>query len=94
MKKTQNSIRKEGRTGHWCPHHKVEGSYNGLYVTHKPGEHDEWDNNKAQFRRKKSEVSKRKDLNDDNKEDTSEKKFTMTDNLKLALLTSSDLTGV
>ena len=41
MKKTEDSVKREGRTWYWCPHQKVEGSYDGLYVMHKPEEHDE-----------------------------------------------------
>ena len=31
-----------GTTYWWCPHHKVEGKYDGLYMTHKPSEHSAW----------------------------------------------------
>ena len=32
----------DGRTYYWCPHHVAkDGSYNGLYDTHKPEDHDE-----------------------------------------------------
>ena len=31
-----------GVTFWWCPHHKNEGQFDGLYVTHKPSEHDAW----------------------------------------------------
>ena len=30
------------RMRYWCPHHKIEGKYDGLYVTQKPEDHDGW----------------------------------------------------
>ena len=83
MKKTEDSIQKEGRTWYWCPHHKVEGSYDGLYVTHKPEEHEEWKNNRSQFRRKKY-LEKKKDNSDESKEKNSKtsKKLVINENLK------------
>ena len=31
----------DGRTWYWCPRHKdKDGKYDKLYVTHKPGDHD------------------------------------------------------
>ena len=95
MKKTEDSIQKEGRTWYWCPHHKVEGSYEGLYVTHKPEEHEEWKNNRSQFRRKKY-LDKKKDNSDEGKEKDSDtsKKLVINENLKAALLTHSDLSAL
>ena len=94
MKKTEDIIQQHGKTWYWCPHHKVEGSYDGLYVTHKPDEHDEWKKNKFQFRRNKFSRDKKMDAEEDKSEDeSSEKKLTISDNLKAALLTHCDLTG-
>ena len=30
----------DGKTYHWCPKHKYEGDHDGLYVLHKPEDHD------------------------------------------------------
>lgn len=90
MKKTQDSVQQDGKTWYWCPHHKVEGSYDGLYVTHKPEEHEEWKNNKAQFRKKKTD--ERKEANSSN-DDQSSKKLYINDNLKAALMTHCDISG-
>ena len=38
---------KDGKTWHWCPHHKLEGSFDGLYYhNHTPATHDEWKKSK------------------------------------------------
>ena len=26
----------------WCPHHKWEGKFDGLYMTHKSADFDQW----------------------------------------------------
>jgi hypothetical protein len=40
-KKTKDSVKIDGKTYHWCPKHKYEGDHDGLYVLHKPEDHDE-----------------------------------------------------
>ena len=40
--KKEASVQRDGKTWWWCPHHKKEGLFDGLYMTHKPSEHDEW----------------------------------------------------
>ena len=42
MVKQGNTKVVNGVTFWWCPHHKNEGQFDGLYVTHKPSEHDAW----------------------------------------------------
>ena len=43
MKKKSDSVERDGKTWHWCPHHKLPGVFDGLYMQHKPGKgHDEW----------------------------------------------------
>ena len=42
MVKQGNTKVVNGVTFWWCPHHKNEGQFDGLYVTHKPSEHDSW----------------------------------------------------
>ena len=33
----------DGTTYWWCLHHRLEGVFDGLYMTHRPGhEHDLW----------------------------------------------------
>ena len=40
-KKTKDSLKIDGKTYYWCPKHKYEGDHDGLYVLHKPEDHDE-----------------------------------------------------
>ena len=61
MTKTSDSIEKDGKTWHWCPH-QVDGIYDGLYVTHRPEEHEDWKKNKFQFRREKIQKDKKKKM--------------------------------
>ena len=43
MKKTEDVVKRDGKTYYWCPHHKQPGKYDGLYVSsHKPEDHDEY----------------------------------------------------
>jgi len=45
--KTEPMVNRDGKTFHWCPKHKGKnGEMTGLYVTHKPEDHDEWVANK------------------------------------------------
>ena len=44
----------DGKTWYWCPHHKREGLYDGMYVTHPPDKHDEWQERKTSWGKKKS----------------------------------------
>ena len=90
MTKKSDSIEKDGKTWHWCLHHKVDGTYDGLYVTHRPEEHEDWKKNKFQFRCEKFQKNKKKE---DEIEESSNKSLMINDNLKTALLTHSDLTG-
>ena len=60
MKKKGDSLERDGKTWHWCPHHKLPGVFDGLYMPHKPGkEHDEWVSKKKQRqeRRKQGKAS-------------------------------------
>ena len=41
-KKEGDKVNQEGKTWWWYPHHKKEGLFDGLYMPHKPSEHDDW----------------------------------------------------
>ena len=44
-----DKITRNGKEWHWCPHHKLEGKYNGLYMPHDPNEsHKKWAAKKAE----------------------------------------------
>ena len=86
-------MEKEGKTWFWCPHHKMEGKYDGLYVTHKPEEHDEWLQRKnARLSRKKCTKNDAKsDESSNKKEDEDSNKLVISDSLKAALMTHMDI---
>ena len=91
MKKTTESVERYGKKWYWCPKHVVPGTYDGLYVTHKPEDHDEW-------KRKRDNWSAKTKGNDSKPSDEPQKqvgketKLAFTDTLKAALLTRCDLT--
>ena len=94
MVKKGASVEREGKTWYWCPRHVVTGRYDGLYVTHKPEDHDEWQKKKdIQNAKKKASKVNSKDSDDKNVQQESSKSLTLNDNLKAALLTHSEMTG-
>ena len=49
-----DSVFKDGKQFHWCPHHKYNRLYDGLYVTHPPEKHAEWKENQDKWERENS----------------------------------------
>ena len=70
-------IKKEGKTWYWCPKHVSQGKYDGLYVTHKPEDHDEWAKNRNRFR-------KRDNKNENDREETANASTNNENNKALA----------
>ena len=69
--KKEDSVTRDGTTWYWCPDHKREGDFDGLYVTHKPGKgHQEWLERKNKSKKNKGSS-----------------KLVLTDKLKSALAT-------
>ena len=62
MKKGPEKLDKDGETWFWCPHHKIKGQYDGMYVTHKPEDHDAW------LKRKNKRLAKRQRAKDNQKD--------------------------
>ena len=56
--KTEDRIFRDDKWWYWCPLHKRPGDYDGLYMTHLPGKHDEWTERKAMFRAKHNKSGK------------------------------------
>ena len=49
MTKKGETIEHEGYILHWCKHHAhTEGLWDGLYVSHKPENHESWKEEKNQ----------------------------------------------
>ena len=74
-----------GITYWWCPHHKVEGKYDGLYMTHKPSEHSAW--KKDRDKRNEEWKAKRRGKKENTTSQGSQSKSVMSDKLK-SILTS------
>ena len=79
-----DTIVKDGVTHTWCPHHKNEGYYDGLYYhNHTPATHDQWREGKKNWK-------KNKDNGNDTSRATSgaQKSLKISDALKTALCTN------
>ena len=81
--KKGESIEKEGNTWYWCPHHKKEGLFDGLYMPHKASEHDEW----AKKKKEKAEKRKASKSGDEPKS-----KLQLTESMRNALVTDGNMT--
>ena len=69
----------------------VPGKYDGLYVTHKSEDHEDWKKRREAWRSRKPDGDKKE--TDKEKNNSEPKKLVLSDNLKAALLTRCDLTG-
>ena len=95
MEKGEPMIKKEGKTWYWCPKHVSPGKYDGLYVTHKSEDHDEWAKNRSRFKKrsdKKDDKNKEENKNEPSQQQP-EKSLALSNLLKAALLTRCDLTA-
>ena len=72
-----------GLTWWWCPHHKLDGVFDGLYVRHRPEDHNDW-------KKKKNDRRKPGASTDDTKTSVPQK-LSMSDKLKSALMTKCAL---
>ena len=52
MKKTMDSVERDGKKWYWCPKYVVPGTYDRLYMTHKPEDHHEWKRKQDNWRAK------------------------------------------
>ena len=71
----------------WCPHHKWEGEFDGLYMTHTPQGHDEWKKAKD-ARKQKYKEQKGSKSSSSNNSTKSKKKLSCTSEMRAALCTS------
>ena len=90
MKKNSESLEKEGKTWYWCPKHVVPDKYVGLYVEHKPEDHEEWKKRREAWRSRTPDSKKGAD---NDKKESESKKLVLSYTLKAALITRCDLTG-
>ena len=83
-----NKVEKDGKTWHWC--HKQHNDGKGMYVTHHPDNHTEWQERKEKFRRDKKEKtndSKSDSSKQAGSSDSSKKTLALSDKLKAAMVT-------
>ena len=93
MTKGEPTVQRDGKTWHWCPKHVSQGKYDGLYVTHKPEDHDEWIKNRNKFKKNRKDEDKKEVQQNENSETSNTKALALSNYLKAALLTRCDLTA-
>ena len=76
----------DGTTWYQCPHHKRPGLYDGMYMPHKPCDHDEWK------RKKDKRWEKKRNASSDSTGDGSVKsKLQLTKSMHQALVTGGNM---
>ena len=83
----------DGKTWYWCPRHVLEGVYDGLYVTHPPGDHDAWADRKRNWRKNKSSSGQSSSGNASGANPSSTDRLTLSNNLKAAMVTNFQCTS-
>ena len=82
-----------GKTWHWCKRHIQEGVYDGLYVTHKQEDHDDWvELRKNWNKNKKPSAGAPSDSNKSGSTPSADK-LTLSNNLKAAMVTNFQCTS-
>ena len=77
---------RDGKTWWWCPHHKKEGLFDGLYMPHKPCDHDTW------VKEKKEKAEQRKRGKGTSNYSQKKPKLQLSDGMKQALVTQGKMT--
>jgi len=93
MKKGEQTVERDGKTWHWCPKPVSPGRNDGLYVTHKPEDHEEWAKNRNRFKKNKKDDEKKEDKDNESSTKSNDKSLALSNSLKAALLTRCDLTA-
>ena len=93
MKKDGDSKVMDGKTWYWCPKHVQEGVYDGLYVTHKPEDHDAWQDRKRNWSKNKSSSGQSSSRTASGNNPSSTDKLTLSNNLKAAMVTNFQCTS-
>ena len=92
MKNGPDQMIQDGKTWFWYPHHKIEVKYDGLYVTHKPKEYNEWLKRKNDCIAKKKKAKESQNAgNDDKKVEEDGSRLVVSDSFKAALMTHMDI---
>ena len=86
--KKGESIVSDGKTYHWCPHHVLQGKFDGLYMPHKAEEHDAWKAEKKERRDKYNKKSSAPPSNEPTPSSVSDAPtLGLSERMKAALLT-------
>ena len=93
MKKDGDSKTMDGKTWYWCPRHVQEGLYDGLYVTHRPEDHDAWADRKRNWKKNKSSSGQSSSGNASGDNPSSTDRLTLSNNLKAAMVTNFQCTS-
>ena len=88
--KKGDKVDKDGKTWWWCPHHKREGLFDGLYMPHKPSEHDEWKKKKDE---KRAAQKGKRNGDSSSSSKGSKSKLQLTDAMRNALVTDGNMTA-
>ena len=76
-----NKVVRDNKTWWWCPHHKKEGLFNGLYMPHKPEDHHKWAQEKKQLLNNKK----------NNSNSGNNQKMQLSEAMKQALVTEGNM---
>ena len=83
IKNVGPSIEKDGKTLYWCPHHTgPQKTWPGMYMPHKPEDHDKWQAKKDERYPKKKKAPS----------EATPTKLTLSDKMRSALATKMCLT--
>ena len=102
-KAEHNMIERDGKTWYWCNDHRYKNKgvvSNGMYVTHKPQDHEQWRLNKEKGNRKKGKSNSAEStpapVNDKPKpatvlNDSAASKLSLSKSLQAALVTTAGI---
>jgi len=85
--KKEQTITRDGKTWHWCPHHKLKDKFDGLYMPHKPEDHDVWKKKKDERRAEAKANKSDGGGSSGNGGDTSNRRMQLSEKMRAALAT-------
>ena len=83
----------DGKMWYWCKKHKQEGLYDGLYVTHRPEDHDAWVDRKKNWNKRKKPSMNTPSGTASSSDASATSKLTLSNNLKAAMITNFQCTS-
>ena len=89
-KKFGDKVLRNGRWFYWCPEHKYEGFYDGLYVTHPPEKNAKWKDKQYKMKGRRKYANKSNNGNNSNSSSSgssTELKLVLSDSVQQALIT-------